>query len=94
MSAGVGWDREAASQSARAYPAASSLRRRLSCVGAGPCERYSVKPIPGPAIVARCKEAATVNPCAQGGEWRRARARWPLRPADSMRAAARRPAPT
>lgn len=37
----VGEIREAATQSARAYPAVSSLRRRLSCVGAGPCERLS-----------------------------------------------------
>ncbi|XP_039745518.1 uncharacterized protein LOC120623531 [Pararge aegeria] len=54
----------------------------------------SLKRIPEPAIVARCKEAATVNPCAQGGEWRHVRARWLRRPADSMRAAARLPAPT
>ncbi|CAG4923310.1 unnamed protein product [Colias eurytheme] len=47
---------------------------------------------PGPAIVARC-EVATVNSCAQGGEWRHTRARWLRRLADSMRAAAR-PAPT
>lgn len=35
----LGEIREAALQGARAYPATSSLRRRLSCVGAGPCER-------------------------------------------------------
>ncbi|CAG9575882.1 unnamed protein product [Danaus chrysippus] len=61
------------------------------------CRRWAscrVKRLPGPAIVAQCKEAATVNSCAQGGECRGARAKWPQQPADSMRAAALRPAPT
>ncbi|CAH2068711.1 unnamed protein product, partial [Iphiclides podalirius] len=72
-------------------PPPTGARTRSACA---PTARGSVKRSPGPAIVARCKGAATVNSCVRGGERRHPLAIWPRPPADSMRAAARRPAPT
>ncbi|KAI8429960.1 hypothetical protein MSG28_000421 [Choristoneura fumiferana] len=53
----IGEIREAASQGARANPAASSLRRRLSYIGSGPCKR-SLPPLRRAAAPLR---AATVR---------------------------------